>query len=1269
MGQTTNEFLGTERFRIRRRLGSGGMGVVYEAHDRDMNKLVALKALTRCEAAHITRFKNEFRALANVSHPNLISLYELMSDGKYWFFTMELVQGSNFLEYVRPGYRIKNSPSSKTPTLLKSSGIAAEAGYEPQTEHLERDGPIRAEGGISDGSLDTFVNRTTLDLNRLRNALRQLAKGLLALHATGNLHRDLKPSNVLVTTEGRVVILDFGLVTELESKGLHESLHVAGTPHYMSPEQGAQLPISRASDWYSVGVMLYQALTGKLPFSGNVLQIIMNKRSIDPPPPSELVADIPKELNVLCTMLLHRSPDERASGNDVLRMLGESMDLRNSFVSTASLTSAPHFVGRRQFLDQLHDAFKATTRGGTHTAYIQGSSGMGKSALVRHYLEQLRAKRPDVVILEGRCYGRESMPYKAIDGVIDSLTKYLTRLPSAKAEALMPRDALALARLFPVMLQVNCVSQAPQREYEIPDPFALRRRAFTALRELLGRISDRQPLVVYIDDLQWSDADSISLLEELLRPPDAPPLLLIASFRSEDVETRPFLKSLPNKTESGTCLEISVVPLDKETAGELVCDLLDNVSISDPIVEKILNEAEGSPFLLEQLSRYASTSSGRTTRGISLGVMLEERLQRLPEEARQFVDTLAIAGRPIDSAVAFQAAGFSGDELPLVSSLRANQFLRSSGMHHTVELYHDRIREALAARLDGDAVREIHRRLAQSIEARSIDDPEALYEYYLGAGEPVRAATHAVVAGRKAACALAFDRAADLYRQALKLAPTDGAELLTLKTDLAEALVNAGRPAEAAQTFSELAHTTSGTRSLDFKRRAAEQLLMGGHIKEGLELTRSLLNAIGFSFPSGPRRALLSLILKRIRIRFRGFSFVERDEMQISDDDLFRIDMCWAIARGLGAVDLVRGADFHCRHLLLSLRAGETFRVARAMAFETAQSVAPGGRTRERGLQLAERTQELAQKVGHPHALGMSFWASGIAAYLGGQWKKGAELCERASEILRDQCTGVMWELGMARRFMLSSLLYLGEVGEVARRVPDLLSMALEQGNIFFATDLRTRMNLIWLAADDPYRARVEVIDALKAWPNEGFHLQHYSAMFALTQIGLYTGDAGGAWEHVHEQWKRLEQSMLLHNQVLRIEATHLKGRAALHAARSSACTASKKESLLKIAERMAQRIAKERMLWAGPLADLLQAGVASCRGDRSSASVLLSGAIEDFERSDMGLYAAAARTRLGEIVGAERGRKLVTEGETWMSRQQIMNPSAMNSVLAPGFN
>lgn len=1272
MGQTSNDFLGTARFRIRRRLGSGGMGVVYEAHDRESDRVVALKALTRTEAAHISRFKNEFRSLADVSHPNLVALYEFMADGQYWFFTMELVPGINFLEYVRPGYRARRASSDATETLVKGKrDTAVMADYEAETQQLDSVESVFSRDSLSGTSFDSSLAQSKLDLNRLFNALRQVAEGLYALHQTGKLHRDIKPSNVLVTKEGRVVILDFGLVAEIEHRGLYDSVTLAGTPDYMSPEQGAQLPISEASDWYSVGVMLYQALTGRLPFTGKFFEVMVSKQNVDPPPPAEIVRGLPPELNELCMQLLNRDPAKRPSSREVLRVLGHGKTgpLRPALMPslTASAVEAAPFVGRDEHLQKLHTAFEDIQRRQAVTVFIHGSSGMGKSALVRHFLDELKRRQPEIVVLEGRCYERESVPYKALDGVIDSLTKYLSSLPQGRADALMPRDVLTLARLFPVMLQIDSVFDTPQRDEEIPDPFTLRRRAFAALRELLGRISDRQSLVIYIDDLQWSDADSTSLLEDLLRPPDSPPLLLLVSFRTEDIETKPFLRALLSTANAESRRELAVTALSRSEARHLIGQLLgSNAREVEPFIDSIVRESQGNPFLIEQLARYACTSEQRKTTGISLAVMLDARMRHLPRGTRQFLDCLSIAARPVNPEVAYQAAGLSGDELPLVSSLRAAQFLRGGGSEHTVELYHDRIRETLSAQIEQAKVKQIHRRLAQAIESRGIDDPESLFEHYLGAGERVRAASHAAVAAKKAAALLAFDRAAGFYRRALELAPVRGTELLEMKQALAEALVNAGRPAEAADAFLDLARDSSPSRGLDFKRRAAEQLLMGGHINEGLELIRNVLAAVGLPLPGGPKRALVSLLINRLRIRLRGLNFVERDERDVPEAELFRIDICWAVAAGLGAVDLIRGADFHCRHLLLALRAGEPFRVARAMSFEAAQTASRGGPTRKRTLQIAHRAEELAQRVNHPHAIGLATWASGVAAYLVGHWKKAAELCEQAVEILRDRCTGVTWELAIAQRFMLSSLLFQGELAEVSRRVPLPLSTALDQGNLFAATDLRTRMNLVWLAADDPNRARAEVIEALKAWPHEGFHLQHYSSLLALVQIELYTGDAEVAWKHIQGQWPALENSMLLRIQVLRLEAMHLQARAALATAVADKHVARQR---LRVAETMARRIAKERMPWSDPFVALIRAAIAHSRRDSTAARTLLSDAIERFDLADMHLYAMAARRRLGQLTNGERGAELQREVDRWMAEQKIHQPQRMTQMLAPGFD
>ena len=1260
MVKPAKDFIGPERFTLLRCLGSGGMGVVYEAHDRQMDKTVALKTLTRAEAAHIYRFKREFRSLADVSHPNLVTLYELMSDGQDWFFTMELVKGMTFIEYVRPesagASRTSAGNTLPTPRTVTRPSHDSAADTEIFDASTIEDEPLSLDDQAP------FIDLSyQLDETRLRSALRQLAEGVHALHEMGKLHRDIKPSNVLVTNEARVVLLDFGLVEDINPE-MQETL-LAGTPDYMSPEQGAQTRISEASDWYSVGVMLYQALTGRLPFRGKFFEIMMLKQTREPIQAREINPEIPRDLNDLCTKLLRRKPELRPGGHEILRALGVRTSPQLVPLS-GSGTAESSFVGRERQLAELNDAFRATRAGQTVTVYVQGNSGMGKSTLVRTFLDQVKAKTRNAVILQGRCYERESVPYKGLDGVVDSLSKHLASMRRARAESLMPRNRAALARVFPVMLQVDAIFDARLNQPETIDLFTLRRQAFGALREILSRLADQRPLIIYIDDLQWADADSIFLLEDLLQPPDAPPLLLIASFRSEDIEEQPFLKQMLLQARTEQCRELQLGPLSDDEARDLTRTLFQLAGFSGaPLVESIVTEAGGSPFLLEQLTHYGMMNERAATAGISLSTMLEERIRQLPAGSRALLNVLAVARRPVNEEVAVSAAGIQGDPLQLLTTLRAAQFARSGGTGYGVELYHDRIGEAIASLLDDNERRQIHRRLAQAIEARGLDDPESLYEDYLGAGEKDRAVLHAQIAARKAAGTLAFDRAALYYRRAIDLKP-DAPNIVDLKIGLGDALANAGRPAEAATEFLEAAKATSARRALELRQRAGAQLLMGGHIEEGLAVFRVVLEAVGLRLAGGPKRALVSLAMRRLWIRLRGLDFTERVADEVAESDLLRIDICWAVAAGLGVVDLIRGADFQSLHLLLALRAGEISRLARAMAFEVSQTAARGGSASERVAELLEKTEDLAKRAGNPHSIGMAIWARGLSSYLLGKWKDAAEYCERGAEILGDQCTGVTWEITIANRFMLTSLLYLGEVVEVSRRVPQLLSAALEQGNLFAATDLRTRLNAIWLAADDPDRARDEVIAAMTSWPRQGFHLQHYTSLVALAQIELYTGDSEVAWKHIEGQLKPLEKSLLLRIQGLRIDVMQLRGRLALASA-----VGENRVARLRIAEVVADNIAKENMSFATPFATLIRAGIAHQRGDDDSAVALLEVASKGFAAADMTLYAVVTSHRWGEMIGGDRGRELREDAREWMDRQMIKNPEKVMNLMAPGFS
>ena len=673
----------------------------------------------------------------------------------------------------------------------------------------------------------------------------------------------------------------------------------------------------------------------------------------------------------------------------------------------------------------LRDAFEGVVNGHAGAISIEGPSGIGKSELVRRFLSQLGSQR-GVVVLSGRCYENESVPYKALDGVVDDLSRHLASIPRDDAERLMPSDAPALTRVFPVLLQVEAAADV-RRDPRVHsgDLAGLRRRAFQALRELLGRFADRQPLVMCIDDLQWADADSVALLEELLRPPGAPTMLTLLCFRSEETAAKPFLRGLSERAGSDPWQAISLEPMTGDEAHRLIGDLLPvDTMLTEEDIRGMTREAGGSPFVLEQLASYVGGCRRDQLRAPTFSEMFDARVDALSPAARRFLDILAICGRPMSPELICDACGIRAERQSLVARLRASRFIRSSGSSERVETYHDRIREVLAVQIDRDGTRGIHALMAEVLAERRSDDCEAMFEHYRGAGDAENASIHAGLAGEKAATALAFDRAVSFYRHALALTPASPSTPVW-EEGLAHALANAGRPAEAADAYLRAAASARQADRVELQRRAAEQFLISGDIDRGLGLIRTVLGGIGVNVPRSPQVALLQLLWRRLRLRWRGLGFVATPAERLDSDTLLRIDTCWSVTAGLTAVDMIAASNFSAHHLLMALDAGEPYRIARAMAMESAARGACPTGTRF-SARLRQLSKALAAREGNPHAIALTILADAIIAVTHGEWKQASTLAKESAAILHDQCVGVTWELTMAENLVIWSLMYQG---------------------------------------------------------------------------------------------------------------------------------------------------------------------------------------------------------------------------------------------------
>jgi eukaryotic-like serine/threonine-protein kinase len=1224
-----NKLWETRRFKVVGKLGRGGFGDVYEAFDADAKRSVALKVLRDSDAEHLGRFKNEFRTLSDISHRNIIHVFRLFSDDEPPFFTMRLLKGCDFRQYLQ---RLSSQ------LLFPEQAASARA--------------------------------------CLRGHLFQLATGLERLHRDGLVHRDLKPSNVFLTDDDDVVVLDLGLVKQLTSLNGAGTRVIAGTPDYIAPEQLGGSDVTQAADWYAFGVLLFESLTGRKPFEGDVPQVLDNKRTLEPPRASSLDPTVPADLDELCHRLMQRAPEARPRAREVLEALDVASAPKSPDMAAALDGSSRVFLGRDQHIRRLHAAFEEISHEKNVCVHVYGASGVGKTAVVESFLNDL-LHRPEseCVVLHGRCYQNQNARHKGLDELVDRLAVFLKNVEARRRQSLLPKNFDLLTPLFPVLRQIDVSTRISPKAR---DPRVQRQRAFVCLRELLRRIVDIGPLVLWIDDLHWSDAATVRFLNDIVRMPDPFGCLIILSYRDNDLATNRALSQLQRPLDGdhdqGAVRSLRIENFAQDDARSLAKALLERNPRGQHLieaVEKIASESTGNPFIITELVKYViAAADGVELNASTFGIkdVIKRRVRVLPDATTRLLEFVAVAGQPISSKACESFEGAPAQYQESQGTLTREQLLRiTDGPYgQYLDVYHDQIREAIVAYLPDDVIPVYHRLIGRALESSGSKDDERLSIHFENAGLRDEAIEHAKRAAQDAESALAFERAVLLYERLLKLIDKDAQDRDTLRERLGNALANAGRGKDAAEIFIELSVSADPIRRLDLRRRACEHYLRGGHTATGLQLTRSLLADVGIRFPERKEAILASLLWYRLRLSWwftrHGYEPATR---QLTPAMQTLLDTTWMCALGMSMVDVMRGAVFQAQYTLLALQSGDACRVALGLAAELALGGLDGQRSAKKTKSLFDAAMKFAKQDQKPYAIALTTSMMGVASYNNGDFSDCLDRNTEASKKFAAECVGADWEYTTASCFALSSMFMLGRWNEHAKRFPRVVQQAEARGDRHGAISLPLigYTYVHSLIADRPDDAHAMIARSLKEWHTGDFQMQHCDALLGELESHLYKGNGEQALETLDRHWPAVKKSKLLEIRFYEVMLLALKTRAMLMLAVRSDATRTKADN--RPIANAARRLIAMDQPWTKGFGSLLHAGNATVRRNSGDAVKYLRAAEVSFATARMEQFKAVVLYRLSQIAeGFEDERE---EAVDWMKDQGVVNPGRMADALAPG--
>ena len=931
------------------------------------------------------------------------------------------------------------------------------------------------DAGVSDGllylvqplvpgsTLEKLLTRGPLSLRATLRVGFDIATALDAAHAAGVCHRDIKPANVVVDRTDpvrAVTLIDFGFA---RSPWLDESIRddLVGTVRYLAPESAGLLavPADERSDLYAVGVLLFECLAGHPPFTGpSVGDVLRQHLSTPVPELRDLGVQVPRALDAVLQRLLRKEPSERyqsasalASDLHALLLATEAGDAEPRLVigrldHRRSLTD-PAFVGRDAELATLLTLVEEVRGGGSGLVLLEADSGGGKSRLLTEL--SLQAGGSDVTFLKGQGVAQAAQrPFTLLHGVAQDLAHLIDTEAAARLSLLerIGDSAGAVVRALPSLSLVLGISAESDTG---PEQFG-EQRSLAALHHLLNSVATAErPVLLVLDDCQWSDGLTVRLLSEVFAADAAPPahLGVIAAFRSEEVAEDHPLRSIAQAqvVQLGPLPPAAMAQLAESMAGPL----------PDRAVDTVVRLADGSPFMgaavlrgLVESGALVGGSRGWTVDEAELrdvqttrraATFLVRRLELLSPEALQVLSAGAVLGKEfdVDTAVALVNAGDSA--AGIVEEARSRRLLWVDERTGRCSFFHDKIREALLERLAEKTRRALHSAAADALLTATDQQVFDLAYHLDAAGRSEAALPHALRAAELARGQHALESAVAHYRMASRgVAEHDLATRTSIAEGLGDVLTLQGVYGEAQEQLAAargLVQDRVHAAALDGK--LGDLAFKQGDVPTARLHLEGAMARLGRPIPT--RTAVLLLRLVWELLVQAGHTLLPRRtgrrDAEGREEDFLAMRLHSRLAYlywfHSGKVPC---AWSHLRGLNLAERYPPSAELGQAYSEHApVMTMIPWF---SRALRYAQRSLEIRTELGDVWGQGQSRGFAGVTLYAASRFEEGAEACREALRLLEQ--TGDRWESNTAG-WNLAMCLYrqgnLAESAETARGV------------------------------------------------------------------------------------------------------------------------------------------------------------------------------------------------------------------------------------------